>query len=751
LGMHLMATIDFGGIVSMIGIILKVAIGLGAVIFVHELGHFLVALACGVKVEKFMIGFDIGGYKISWRRGETVYGIGILPLGGYVKMLGQDDDPAHIKEQMAKSQIDAHSANAKPIKGPDGETYYVDRRSYLAKSVPQRMAIISAGVIMNVIFAVIFAAIAYGMGVPYIPAIVSEVVPGSPAFRADIRPGDEIVKIGKRVDPTFMQLKSGVTLGDLEKGIDCKIRRASDGKVIDVTLKPDQKSGGLATIGLAAPFSLTIDDDPLEINNTPVARAKLVGPAAGQIPSDDARLMTGDELIRVGDVPVKSYPEFAAVIAQQSEKALQVTVRRPSKDDSKEAAKDEGGKAAGDKDSESRELTFEVPPQKLHRFNFLMKMGPITSVRNNSPAAAAGIAAGDLIEQVDGKRLGEGANPTEGWDGETLPDYLRRAAAAGRDVELTLKRVADNGEAQDVKIRVKPQVDAPANLVIPRSPGTPMGANEIGIAYLFQNEVALVTPNTPAAAANIAVGDKLVQAKIVLPTDKDGKTPEPIIVKFVPDEPGWFGKLWGKVFGRAPVDSERFDWPRLMDVVQLIPGETEVELTVQHGDAEPRAVNLMPIVAEGNFIPSRGFWFKPIERIRKASSVGEQVRYGWDETSDALSMVFRFLQKIGGQVPVSALGGPVSIAKAAYYSTAEGVSTLLIFLTMLSANLAVLNLMPIPLLDGGHLVFLAYEGIRGRPANEKFVVALHTVGFVFIVSLMLYVLALDLHIIPRNL
>jgi regulator of sigma E protease len=72
-------------------------------------------------------------------------------------------------------------------------------------------------------------------------------------------------------------------------------------------------------------------------------------------------------------------------------------------------------------------------------------------------------------------------------------------------------------------------------------------------------------------------------------------------------------------------------------------------------------------------------------------------------------------------------------------------------MTMLSANLAVLNLLPIPLLDGGHLVFLAYEGIRGKPANERFVVALHTVGFVFIVTLMLYVLALDLHIIPRNL
>ena len=140
---------DLTAIAGMIAIILKVAIGLGAVIFVHELGHFLVAKACGVKCEKFMIGFDIGGYKLAWRHGETLYGIGILPLGGYVKMLGQDDDPAHIKEQMQKSQVDERSTNAKAIKGPDGETYYVDRRSYLAKNVPQRMAIISAGVVAN--------------------------------------------------------------------------------------------------------------------------------------------------------------------------------------------------------------------------------------------------------------------------------------------------------------------------------------------------------------------------------------------------------------------------------------------------------------------------------------------------------------------------------------------------------------------------------------------------------------------------
>src|SRR4029079_17694728 len=112
--MHLIALMSLSDLSRWIRVIFKVSLGLGAVIFVHELGHFLVAKLCGVKCEKFMIGFDIGGYKLGRRWGDTVYGIGILPLGGYVKMLGQDDDPAHIKEQMEKSQLDPNSADAVP-------------------------------------------------------------------------------------------------------------------------------------------------------------------------------------------------------------------------------------------------------------------------------------------------------------------------------------------------------------------------------------------------------------------------------------------------------------------------------------------------------------------------------------------------------------------------------------------------------------------------------------------------------------
>ncbi len=89
--------------------IMLVALGLGFVIFVHELGHFLAAKLFGVQCDKFYVGFDppikIGPIRLPsklfhFQWGETEYGIGIIPLGGYVKMLGQDDDPRNSRAEL---------------------------------------------------------------------------------------------------------------------------------------------------------------------------------------------------------------------------------------------------------------------------------------------------------------------------------------------------------------------------------------------------------------------------------------------------------------------------------------------------------------------------------------------------------------------------------------------------------------------------------------------------------------------------
>ena len=115
------------GLEGMLSIAL-VAVGLGFVIFIHELGHFAVAKWCDVHVETFSIGFGPAIPGCSFQRGETTYKIAWFPLGGYVKMVGE---------------------------GAESEEDEDDPRSFRNKSVWQRMAIISAGVIMNVILAVI--------------------------------------------------------------------------------------------------------------------------------------------------------------------------------------------------------------------------------------------------------------------------------------------------------------------------------------------------------------------------------------------------------------------------------------------------------------------------------------------------------------------------------------------------------------------------------------------------------------------
>src|SRR3984885_7924336 len=159
--------------------ILKVAFGLGFVIFIHELGHFVLAKWNGVKVEKFSIGF--GPTIFGWRRGETEYVLAALPLGGFVKMLGEGPE--------------------------DQESKSTDPRAYPNKSVSARMAIISAGVIMNLFLALGCFTYRYLGEREEATAVLGVVSAGSVAYEAGLRPGDEIVAIDDRPVTGFVELR----------------------------------------------------------------------------------------------------------------------------------------------------------------------------------------------------------------------------------------------------------------------------------------------------------------------------------------------------------------------------------------------------------------------------------------------------------------------------------------------------------------------------------------------------------------
>jgi len=720
-------------------VILQVAIGLGMVIFVHELGHFAVAKMCGVKCEKFFIGFDIGGYKISRQWGETEYGIGILPLGGYVKMLGQDDNPANIAEQVRLSQVEngepvegegkaeeggdgqtvsnaEHSANGREpletteIVGPGGERFVVDSRSYLAKSVPQRMAIISAGVIMNVIFAALFATVAYRLGVPYTPCVVSQTAPGAPAWQAGIRTGDEVVQVNGMDNPSFAELMSGVTLGDLENGVPFVIRRAETGENETILLTPHQGKG-LAKVGIYGPLSLRLDKELPAGPGTPAAQT-------------DSPFQGGDQIIPVDGQAVKDFRQLTAQLVRHPSKRLEITVRRGGKPP---ADNPFGPLAGGEK------VTIALGPWPLKRLGVVMEIGQITSVQQGSPAAEAGIQAGDFIDQIDQRKIG--GLPTEdqpNWDPVTLPEHLLRLADQGHRVQLTIRRAAASSEGPQRTETLEAALRPVDWTETARAPGDPIAAPALGIAYQVLNRIDTILPDSPAQRAGLRGGDTITKIEFIPSQENAEASPAE------PSEPFLLGQ------------EDQHNWPAFFHAMQWMESGDKLKLTCQRGE-ETFEVELKPVPVPDDFLSERGFHFQAIRRLRMGRTLGEQVRMGMRETTNSLGMVFHFLRKLGTQVPLTSLGGPVTIAKAAGYSAFEGAGKLLLFLTMLSANLAVINFLPIPLLDGGHMVFLAWEGLRGRPASERFVVALHTIGFVFIITLMLFVLALDLNIIPRNL
>jgi regulator of sigma E protease len=658
--------------------------GLGLVIFVHELGHFLVAKMCGVKCEKFYIGFDINGLKL-WKHkwGETEYGIGILPLGGYVKMLGQEDNPARVAEEMERAK--QHPA-APGTPAAEQQAYTLDPRSYMAQSVPERMAIISAGVIMNVIFAFIFASIAYGMGVEYTPAVVGTAFPGQAGWLADLRPGDEIVQLGDIKQPRFEDLRQQVALGDIEHGVPLLVKREGVDKLLSITVMPERREDSYApSIGVAAAGTLTLDDKNAVIPFTPAAEAR---PA----------FEPNDRITSVNGQKVADYADLHAIMAHSADKTLVFTVVR--------SPKKQAGSPADKQDP--TELEISVAPNPMQVLGLSMRMGPVVAVRPNSPAAEAGFKAGDRIVSINGEAPG---------DPVTLPERLRRQA--GESLTVAVER---KGEKEPVTLTVEP-ADVPWFEISPVDDG-PMSAPALGIAYAIDNVVEQVAEGSGAAKAGVKPGDEVTGAKLIPP--KDLKLPEGIST---PSEI------------TITFDAEHRNWAQLHTVLQeSLPGQT-IELTLKDG----RTVKLEPSASQEWFVPQRGIRLQNVSGTRTAASLGEALALGKRETVDALMMVVRFLKKIGTQVSPMALGGPLTIFQQAGVSAGQGISTLLIFLCMLSANLAVINFLPIPVLDGGHMVFLMLEGIRGKPVSERVFLAFTYLGFLFILMLMVFVLGLDVY------
>jgi regulator of sigma E protease len=145
-------------------------------------------------------------------------------------------------------------------------------------------------------------------------------------------------------------------------------------------------------------------------------------------------------------------------------------------------------------------------------------------------------------------------------------------------------------------------------------------------------------------------------------------------------------------------------------------------------------------------LADRGLLLMSDHRRQQAGSLVEAVTFGLDRTWGFIEQIYLNLSSlITGRISTESLGGPIEIASQAFSFAGEDLFTFALFLGIISINLAVVNFLPIPVLDGGHMVFLIYEWLRGRPPSEGVRVVATYIGLAIIGSLMIFVFYLDIN------
>lgn len=707
---------------SMILHFLIVAAGIGFLIFIHEFGHFLVAKLCGVRVEKFSLGF--GPPITGFRRGDTDYVISWIPLGGFVKMAGENPgDPS--------------------FGAPD---------EFTSKPVWQRSAIALAGISMNAVTALAAFVLAFKLGVQVIVPVVGGVQVGSPAWEKGIREGDEILKVAGAPVRSFEDLTEEIALA---KGGSLPIllrRRGPDGTSMEMTVEVPRERGGdgIPKIGISPAPSLVIQ----QVGRSP----------SFPTPAQKAELQPGDRILSVGGEAVSSWREMERRLSRRAGKSTTLEIQRGGerrevavtpeglwslglepgarvlvgvvvegspaaraglrKDDQVVSVdgvpvKTSEGfqrmiQAAGDhpltlmvhREDGPRSLQAvpEWDPQEERRLlGVLLRAEPDHAVLADNlpmdrPAHAVGLRGGDAIEGVD---LGApGTLPVARWS--DLESALEKAGA-----EITL-HVRRRGE-----------------LLKPRLPARPT-PQALGLEHAIL--AGAVAPGSPAEAMGLAPGDRLRYLRLArLPAGSDPSL-------------GAGVSTWEEM-GRLAQIAGRTGIPLLLDWVHDAPGLTA---QVDHHQSALAPVPAEPLFAAA--LPAReSLGVEPeLQQLRlQLPGVLLPCREGLRRTQAEAVKIFRtvsrFFARKDESLSPKVLGGVITIFMGADHFLSQGMGAFVLFLGVISVNLAVLNLLPVPVLDGGLLLFLAIEKVRGAPLGEKATAAMQYAGLALVLSLVVFV------------
>lgn len=275
--------------------VLATVVVLGVLIFVHELGHFAAAKAVGIEVQRFSIG--LGPKLFGFRAGETEYVLSVIPLGGYVKMGGMDDEVMERLEGGAEG----------------GAPREPSPRDFDQKSIWARTLVISAGVIMNVIFAFgVYTFVAARWGIPEysttrIGRVVEADLPAGTEAVADITPGSRVVRLGDEQVQNW---------GDIVTGLD----RAAPGPLTLQLVEPPQN------------LQIDIPSDPAARRALATSLDPWVEAGVGSVvpgsPADEGGLQAGDRVVNVAGVPVENWWDVVREIESRPGEQVDLTISR---------------------------------------------------------------------------------------------------------------------------------------------------------------------------------------------------------------------------------------------------------------------------------------------------------------------------------------------------------------------------------------------------------------------------------------
>ena len=275
--------------------VLAFLVVIGILIVIHELGHFVMARLSGVGVERFSIGFG----PVLWRyRGpETEYCLSAIPMGGYVKMMGDDENP---------------------LEGGAGPT--VDpAKAFNGKPLIARFLIVFAGPGMNfVLAAVIFAVVFMIVGRPTLPAVVGGVTPDSPAARSGLAPGDRIRTIDGRPVEHWDEV--------------ARLVRDGQGKALDLVVAGPEGAERRISLAPTRVMEKDIFGDEREVWDLGIIPhvAPTIGDVVGGYPAAQAGLRSGDTVVAIEGRPVVTWSDLAESISKRADQPTRLDLRRGS-------------------------------------------------------------------------------------------------------------------------------------------------------------------------------------------------------------------------------------------------------------------------------------------------------------------------------------------------------------------------------------------------------------------------------------